>query len=237
MQHKTEKLMKIKKAEIQSGGFPDRVALACEFGDARYHIWIDRKTLEMEPEIYKNPARDLRRDHPDYFNTRKLRRGSEFTDGLVAAMFHALKTDDLLAKCAEKDAKAEAERLEKAHEEYRQECIRNAAPALLEALNEAAHECANATVQDLERLKDLAQKWVKLTGKCDGREMLTKEGRQTVKDVIEGIKNGATFAWIAPEHRDGDYDIRLDFPNGNHWFLSKTVLKTLRRRGVKIPTA
>lgn len=134
MQHAIDKLMKIEKAEISSG-IQERVALACEYKGDRYHIWIDRKTLVMEPMIYKNPARDLKRDHPDHYNTRKLRTGSDFTDSLIAAMFHALKKQNLIAKYEAKKEKAEAERLAKANEEHRIEMMRQAGPDLYVALN------------------------------------------------------------------------------------------------------
>lgn len=39
---------------------------------------------------------------------------------------------------------------------------------LKKALDEAAHECANASEDTVERLKDLAQKWARLVGKCEG---------------------------------------------------------------------
>lgn len=162
-----EEFLDIENVEI-STSLHERFALACDYRDARYHVWIDRKTLTMEPIIYKNPARDLKADHPDYFRTRKLKPGSDFMARLVSSMFHALKSQDLIAKYKAKEAKQEIDRIAAANEEYRLECIRNAGPDLLKALDAAAHECANATAGDLERLKDLAQGWAKLIAKCKG---------------------------------------------------------------------
>lgn len=45
------------------------------------------------------------------------------------------------------------------------DALRDGAGDLLRELDCAAHECANATCDDLERLKDLAQGWAKLVAK------------------------------------------------------------------------
>ena len=37
---------------------------------------------------------------------------------------------------------------------------------IVQALEEAAHECSNATPEDLERLKDLAQMWIRLADRA-----------------------------------------------------------------------
>ena len=43
------------------------------------------------------------------------------------------------------------------------------AEKLLKALDTAANECANASEDTIERLKDLAQGWARIVGKCEGR--------------------------------------------------------------------
>jgi len=58
----------------------------------------------------------------------------------------------------------------------------------------------------------------------------------TTSIVLRGLEVGAKLSWIPADQRDGDYEYRVDWPNGNVWFPSKNLLKELRQRGVELPT-
>lgn len=136
MNTKTAKLLKVEKVTVSSRGIGNgTVALGCEYNGARYHVWLHPDTLKVNhdivaggPIVYKNPLVDDRK-HPDHFNTRTLKMGSEFTDALLASMLHAYQTKNLLAKFEAQEAKEEADRKAK-----------NAAYARLERMRAAAEE-------------------------------------------------------------------------------------------------
>lgn len=163
---KTEKILEIKNVEMTPAS-SNRFALGCHFEGAQYHVWIDRKTMTIEPILYKNPPDHVKRGNPAYYRTRKMKVGSKFTEDLVHCMVHVMNTDDLLAKMDAKLIAEENARVVSSNQADRDERIRNAAPKLLEALDEAAHECSNAYHEsDLKRLRELAQGWAQLVGKC-----------------------------------------------------------------------
>lgn len=111
--------------------------LACDFGGARYHVWIDAESGERDPTLYKNPPPDVKQRDKGYFRTRLLNPDSAHNAAIIAAMLEAYERDGLKAKAfalrAEHDATEKARR-EAAAAIYWQE---QAGPDLFAALSEA----------------------------------------------------------------------------------------------------
>jgi len=106
---KTEKLLVVSNVEVSSRN-AERVSLGCEHERARYHIWIDPSTLDIEDVLYKNPLEGTDRNSPEYFRTRKMRVDSKFSASLIQSMLRQMKDGDLLAKFEDWEAREETKR-------------------------------------------------------------------------------------------------------------------------------
>ncbi len=136
-------------ALIPMKGGAQRFALSWELRDARYHIWFD-KLADLDPDtkrlnaadftLYKNPPRHIGRgDKGDYW-TRQLDPAAKANLAPVEAARRIAIADNLYqraltAKVAERQA---AER--ETEEALRVATVRDAGPALLEALRDAKEE-------------------------------------------------------------------------------------------------
>lgn len=175
MSAKTMKPLKVEKVTVGPRGLGNgTVALGCHYEGARYHVWLHPDTLTVHediisgPVVYKNPLVDDR-NHPDYFNTRTLKTGSEFTVRLLESMLEVYKAKDLLAKFEAQEAKEEIERKAKIAADARLERIRSLGPELLEALEGllAIPVCKGHLPHiDTQRARRAAQA---VMAKCDGR--------------------------------------------------------------------
>ncbi len=154
--------LKVEKIAVDARGMaPGYVGLGCVVGADRFHVWIHEETGKLEePIVYKNSVAAHR--EPGYYDTRKL--SSEKGSGreVLEAMLPAFKAS--LAKFHAQEAEDVLREKEAFRAMAREKRIRDAAPELLEALDEAANECADATTQELPRIRNLAQKWAKLIG-------------------------------------------------------------------------
>jgi hypothetical protein len=116
--------------------YAPRCSISGEDGAFRYHVWINTETLEIEkgtsnsfPTLYKNSLLGYTR-----LRTRHLDATAKSNAAIVRQLLDAAPVLILEAKAAA-DAE-EAARVKVAEEAARAERIRNAGPALLEALRE-----------------------------------------------------------------------------------------------------
>lgn len=133
----------------------------------RYHVWIDGDGT-VEDEVYKNPrlARDtdnpdqvggngsLGRNHPEYFNTRRLDGNAKAWKPIMDAIRLMVKEGTALrVASAERQAKKDAENAEaerKTAERFRARMIRLAASITDDRLaTELANYAASLTVPQL----------------------------------------------------------------------------------------
>lgn len=125
---------KVENVEVrgmQSGG---TFSLSCEYDGARYHVWLDRKTQEVKPPLYKNPPLSLKRDDPGHFDTRKLDLDGATGRKILPAMLAAMHERDLVRLWSEQLAKEEEQRVREAEMGRYEAAVQGAAPELLSAL-------------------------------------------------------------------------------------------------------
>lgn len=133
MKTKKIELPNITNVDCSGRGIGDgTVGLGCRFEDARYHIWMHPVTLDPGEILYKNAL--VARDHQNYFNTRRLKTSSQFSQGLIAAMLEVYKRENLLSKLEAKEIQDEVKRKAENEAVIRGERIKEAAPELLAAL-------------------------------------------------------------------------------------------------------
>ena len=158
------RLLEIQNVTLGPSHGDGRVALACEYEGARYHVWLKLDTLTLDPEepLYKNPT--VERDNDEYFNTRELKQASRFASSLIDSMLDEMKRKNLYAHFEAQQAKEEAERNSKAAEAERVKNIVMAAGDLYDACKVAFRAVAgHDTFQDVAKVLDLAIK------KAEGR--------------------------------------------------------------------
>lgn len=109
-------------------------ALCCEHGGARYHVWIDRATMQPGPILFKNAPSQVKQGEPGYFHTRKLDRNGAFGRIVFPLMWQAMKDARLYEKACEDDAAKEAAQEAEQAEALRRYRIEQAAPDLYAAL-------------------------------------------------------------------------------------------------------
>lgn len=114
----------------------DRIALGCVLGDARYHVWLDPRTMDVGDTLYKNPPDGVDHKDPRYFNTRRFGVSSEFSHTLIGAMIEVYHSKGLLGQFEAALAREEEESRAKAEKERRAQQARDAAPALVAALEQ-----------------------------------------------------------------------------------------------------
>ncbi len=148
-------------SKIGLSGTEYSIAVSCEYDGARFHIWLNPKTLKPNGDqtLYKNSIPE--RGEPGSFDTRKLDQNGATGRIIVPAM---------LAKAAKLKGAHDAKmKMERWHQEAgwedanREEAVRKAAPALLAALKSLA-ESAQITVsafdgEDLAAPRTLANFW------------------------------------------------------------------------------
>lgn len=78
--------------------------LSCDYDGARYHVWLDRKTRQVAPTLYKNPPRDLESRDDGYFKTRKLRVDSVTGTWMVASMMQRAELSGMFAAAEQRVA-------------------------------------------------------------------------------------------------------------------------------------
>lgn len=122
--------------DFRSGahGF-DRIWIGCSTEAARYHVWLNTQTLEPDTgEVYKNPPHGVQHGDPGDFRTRTLHATRGEGKAVVGALLpHAAR---LVAAAREEEANKEAAVARMREEVRRNERMRDAAPALLGALEE-----------------------------------------------------------------------------------------------------
>lgn len=126
--------------QVQTSGIDSKKAAASwELDGARYHVWFDLKTKEIaadfrigrnasEGTVYKNPLMEDR-NHPDFFNTRKLDVSAHV--GIIGQVFKEIEAKGLIAKALAAEEEKERQRQAESKEYRRQEKIKEAAPKLL----------------------------------------------------------------------------------------------------------
>jgi hypothetical protein len=126
--------------EVQLTGLDSNKASASwELDGARYHVWFDIRTKEITTDfsigrnaskrtLYKNPlVQD--RNHPDFFDTRKLNVGAHVA--IIGQVFEEIETKGLIAKAIAAEEEKERQRTAASKEYQRQERIKEAALVLL----------------------------------------------------------------------------------------------------------
>jgi hypothetical protein len=92
-----------------------QLALGCNCGGARYHVWLDTH-LKPQPPLYKNPLAAILLGQPGYFNPRKLTRTSKFASALIQGMLSCMKRDNLLEKARAEEAAQQAQEAQRARD-------------------------------------------------------------------------------------------------------------------------
>ena len=137
---------------------------------ARFHVWVNIDTLAIEAScagtsrtLFKNPAREIERHAPGFFDTRRLDVTVKANAEMIATVFAAVKQLGMIETAiAEEKARREAERVE--HEKaVRENKIKEAAldlHAALQALmaTEAMHPGAKLRTQAFEQARDALAK-------------------------------------------------------------------------------
>lgn len=136
----TTKTKKAPESIKLSGRMGDKLGLECKYDGARFHVWVDKKTLKPEDGavLYKNPTLEVKYRGPGYFSTRQLELTGEIGRTILPAMLEAApKLLPALLAGEELDlAHAEAN----IEERWREEAIKEAGRALLKAALEAVAE-------------------------------------------------------------------------------------------------
>lgn len=131
-------------------------ALNCEHGGARYHVWIDRTTMQPDPILFKNAPSQVKQGDTGYFHTRKLDRNGAFGRIVFPLMWQAMKDERLYEKACEDDAAKEAAQEAERAVARRRYRIEQAAPDLYAALRLAVanspgwREAAHAALDKVE---------------------------------------------------------------------------------------
>lgn len=116
-----------------SGSEHGKIAVSCEYGGARFHLWINRETLQpVDNVLYKNPPSGTEYQGPGYFKTRQLDQTKGLGKTLVPVMLAAIPGlhPGFLTSLAENAAQAERER----QATIRLHMAREAALVMLDAL-------------------------------------------------------------------------------------------------------
>lgn len=134
--------------QVQTSGIDSKKASASwELDGARYHVWFDIKTKEITPDfsvgrnaskrtVYKNPLMDDR-NHPDFFDTRKLDVGAHVA--IIGKVFEEIEAKGLIAKALAAEEEKERQRQAASKEYQRQEKIKEAALVLLAEVRAVAN--------------------------------------------------------------------------------------------------
>lgn len=104
------------------GSFQPDYTLGCAYDGARYHVWVERATLQIQsrthdkgPKIYKNPPlgtpyERFPKKGSAYFRTRELGVQTDFGTALIVEMRRIADRDQLWKKA--EDERIEAERVQ-----------------------------------------------------------------------------------------------------------------------------
>jgi len=125
--------MKIENVKLRSR-MNGRVALLCDCKNARYHVWLDPKTMDPGDTLCKNSI--VARGHPDYFDTRRLETTSAPSQKIIDAMIAVCKSEGLLEKFVVKERKDKAKQQKEAEAYRRIRRIREAAPRMFDLLRD-----------------------------------------------------------------------------------------------------
>lgn len=142
----------VSKVEFTPERYRDLWALSCVYDGARYHVWIDKNTLQWQPDakLYKNP---LERPKGDTSPTVHCNLHSKRSQKILDGMFAAIKTLKLREagekKLAETIAKEEIDHAA----DVRKTAIHAAGPQFHEALRkiEAALRGANGFGEEFKK--------------------------------------------------------------------------------------
>jgi hypothetical protein len=149
-------------------GADDIAALSCEFGGARYHVWIDVNTRAIDGTItdrskatlYKNPPLGVKHGSPEDFRTRQLNASSAHSTAIIDAMFAAMDRDGLKAKADQARADEIAAKEREHQERVAAAMIDEAAPQLFAACQVVAltpHIRAYLEANDPKALEQLTK--------------------------------------------------------------------------------
>lgn len=84
----------VSKVEFTPERYRDSWQLSCEYDGARYHVWIDKNTLQWEPDavLHKNPPLEAAYQTAGWFPTIHCNLHSKRSQIILDGMFDALKT-------------------------------------------------------------------------------------------------------------------------------------------------
>lgn len=125
-------------ANVEMDGSEHNVAMSCEYQGARFHIWLDRKTLKPQDSVlYKNPLEGAE----DQFETRTLDHAGALGRIVVPAMLAKVKelTPGFLANVKYKQDEQDAIN----EDSMRTARVERAAQSLFEALRYAVKDLEN----------------------------------------------------------------------------------------------
>ena len=110
---------------------PNQVVLGCVWNGARYHVWLDRRTLQMkEMVLYKNP------NPLGAGKTRELNASVQTNADLIAAMRKEAERLNLFTAAYFEAEAGEAKERQNEEETRRKHRLMEAAPELGKALKE-----------------------------------------------------------------------------------------------------
>jgi hypothetical protein len=148
MNGKRTKAVAISNVAVESPHDHPNYALRCEFEGNVYQVWIDVKTGEPDPVMYKGPPTNLSRSDPGFFHPRKLDLNGALGRKLYPAMVAARDEQNLVQQWRDRLAAAEASEQAARDEELARQRVKEAAPALLKALQQIMALGAGATITE-----------------------------------------------------------------------------------------
>lgn len=145
-----------------SSVFNRRAAASWHMGGARFHVWFDFDTKEMDRDgiIYKNPLTDDRK-HPDHFDTRKLDADVPKNAEIIKHVFAEIDKRGLISVALAAEAKKERERQANEQERQRIQRIKDASLELFDALTVIRNNLGLSR----EECRDIAEAAIAKTGR------------------------------------------------------------------------
>lgn len=122
--------------------FHNRAAASWNLDGARYHVWFDLETKQVEAGyvLYKNPPLDVSSRDPGFFNTRKLDADSPSNAKVIERVFAEIEERGLIAAAIEENKREEYRRGKEMEALALEQRIKESGPELLAALERVADD-------------------------------------------------------------------------------------------------
>lgn len=130
------------------------ISLHWEYEGARYHVWLNRETLEVKegpfssfatkPVLYKNPLKGVKSGHADWFPCRHLDATKIDNKRMIDFVMACAARDQLVEKALEAYAAKEKAQLAAMEARDRMNALEKEAPELLKLLDRCLSEVVGA---------------------------------------------------------------------------------------------